>query len=89
MDLHRRLEPVAAAVGGDAQVERSVAGVAALVHHFLRRFLAQADLDEALVGGVVLAEVAAQAALSFVNMQHDVLLFMGRAGRAMPAGRAR
>jgi hypothetical protein len=66
MDLHRRLETVAAADRGDAQVQRRVARVAALVHDVLGRLVLEADLDELLAVGVVFAVVRAQAALAFV-----------------------
>jgi hypothetical protein len=66
MDLHRRLEPVAAAHRRDAQVQRRVAGVSALVHDVFRRFLLEPDLDELLAVGVVFAVMSAQSALAFV-----------------------
>ena len=70
VDLERRLEAVAAADGGDLEVQRRVAGVPALVDHVVGRLLLRPHLHELLVVGVVLAEMAAQAALAFVNLHH-------------------
>jgi len=69
-----RLEPVTPAVGGDDQVKRGVAGVAALVRHVLGRPVLRPDLDQLLVGGVVFAEMGTHAALAVVNLQHGGLL---------------
>jgi hypothetical protein len=84
MDFHCRLEPVAAAGGGDAEVERGVAGVAALIDQVLGRFLLRADLDELLVGLMVFAEMGAKPALTLVNLQHGRLLFSAAEDVAAP-----
>jgi hypothetical protein len=74
MYLVRRLEPVAPADGGDDEVQGGVLRVAALFDEVLRGLLRDADLNELLLGRVVLAEVGAQSALSVVNLEHDVAL---------------
>jgi hypothetical protein len=72
--LIRRHETVAAARGGDFQVQRGVLRVAALVDHRLRGLPLGANLNEFALGAVMLAKVLAKTALTFVNLKHDKLL---------------
>ena len=78
----RRLEPAAAAVGGDDEVQGGVLRVAALFDEILRRLLARADLDELLlVLGLVFAEVGAEPALAVVYLEHIDTPFVHFASR--------
>ena len=48
--------------------------VAALVNETVRRLALDTDLDELLVAGVVLAEVGAHPALTFVKLDHGFIV---------------
>lgn len=73
-------EAVAAGDGGDFEVEGGVLGVGAIVDHLFGGGVLGADFDELGSGGVVLAEVGTEAALTVVNLQHDGLLLRGLFG---------
>jgi hypothetical protein len=67
----RRLETIAAADRGDDEVELGVLRVPALFDEVFGGLLARADLDELrLLGGLVFAEVEAEAALAIMNLEH-------------------
>jgi hypothetical protein len=61
-------EAVAAAGGGDLQVEGGVFGVGAVVEHGFGGFALGADFDEFGVGGMFFAEVGTEAALTVVKL---------------------
>ena len=65
---------VAAADGGDAEVEVGVLGVAALVDEVFGGEVLAVDLDDLLIGRVVFTEVSAESALAVVNSEHRDLL---------------
>jgi predicted NBD/HSP70 family sugar kinase len=73
----RGLEAVAAADRGDPKVECGVARVAALVEQGLGRLVLLADLQQLLIGGVLLTEVSAEPALTVLNLLHPNLLILG------------
>ena len=70
---HRRLEPVAPAGRRDLQVQGRQLRVLALLDQRLGGRVAGPDLGQLGVGRVVLAEVAAQPALSVLHCDHGVL----------------
>src|SRR3954454_19633762 len=71
----RRFESLAAADRCDDQVQLFVQRVAALFGQIFGGLLAGADLHELRVALLLmLAEMGAQTALAFVNLQHDSLL---------------
>lgn len=67
-------EAGAAADGGDFQVERGVGGEAAGLNEVVRSFVLEANLDQLRLVRGVLAEVGAKAALTFLYLQHVVVL---------------
>jgi hypothetical protein len=69
--IRRGLEAIASADGRDDQVKRCVARMSALLGEFFRGFVPVSNLDQfLLVLRVMLAEMRAQPALSFVNLHH-------------------
>jgi hypothetical protein len=69
-------EPVAAADGGDHQVQRGVLGVPAFFDQIFGGLVRGSDLDELRFWGVVFAEVGANATLSLVYVLHHCSPFV-------------
>jgi hypothetical protein len=69
-----RLETVAAAYGRNAQMQVRMLRMPAFINEALGSFSAGPDLCKLLIILMMLTEMSAQSALSFLKMNHDVLL---------------
>jgi hypothetical protein len=80
------VEAFAATDGRDLEVQRGVAGVAALVHQLLGPFARHAYLDQLLVTTMRFSKVAAESALSLFDFLHvgAPVEFRGQSASARP-----